>query len=164
MIRVLEETKDRRDLPLEIEDEMIDIDQTPEIEIGEKEALRNHPGNHHAITLRIEATDPLPRVDFRGILLVKVTEGEILEEEMSGILPEMAEADPTLGTGPEIHPYLTTEGHLLETVIIVEMGRRMIEMVVVIELFPRKDKEIEEEVRVEEEVEKLKKVKIVMVS
>ena len=83
---------------------------------------------------------------------------------MSGILPEMAEADPTLGTGPEIHPNLTTEGHLLETVIIVEMGRRMIEMVVVIELFPRKDKEIEEEVRVEEEVEKLKKVKIVMVS
>ena len=158
MIRVLEETKDKRDLPLEIEDEMIDIDQTPEIEIGEKEALRNHPGNHHAITLRIEATDPLPREDSRGILLVKVTEGEILEEEMSGILPEMAEADPTLGTGPEIHPYLTTEGHLLETVIIVEMGRRMIEMVVVIGLFPRKDKEIEEEMRVKEVLKKVKKV------
>ena len=154
MIRVLEETKDRRDLPLEIEDEMIDIDQTPEIEIGEKEALRNHPGNHHAITLRIEATDPLPR----GILLVKVTEGEILEEEMAGILPEMAEADQTLETGPEIHPNLTTEGHLLETVIIVEMGRRMIEMVIVIGLFPRKDKEIEQEVGVKEEVERVKKV------
>ena len=153
-----------RDPPLEIEDQMIDIGQTPEIEIGEKEALTNHPGNHHAITLRIEATDPLPGVGFRGILLVKITEGETLEEEMSGILPEKAEADPILGTGLEIHPYLTTEGHLLETVIIVEMGRRMIEMVVVIELFPRKDKEIEEEVRVEEEVEKLKKVKIVMVS
>ena len=146
------EMTDRRDLPLEIEDEMIDIDKTPEIEIEEKEALRNHPGNHHAITLRIEATDPLPREDFRGILLVKVTEGEILEEEMAGILPEMAEADQTLETGPEIHPTLTTEGHqiILETVIIVGMGRGMIEMDVVIEVFPRKDKEIEEEMRVEE--------------
>ena len=77
---------------------------------------------------------------------------------MAGILPEMAEADQTLETGPEIHPNLTTEGHLLETVIIVEMGRRMIEMVVVIGLFPRKDKEIEEEVRVKEEIDKVKKV------
>ena len=160
----MEEMKDRRDLPLEIEDQMIDIDQTPEIEIGEKEALRNHPDNHHAMTLRIEATDPLPRADFRGILLVKITEGEIQAEEVVGSLPEMAEADQTLETGPEIHPNLTTEGHLLETVITVEMGRGMIEMHVVIELFPRKDKETEEEVRVEEEVEKLKKVKIVMVS
>ena len=37
-------------------------------------------------------------------------------------------------------------------------------MDVVKELFPRKDKEIAEEVRVEEEEEKLKKVKVVMVS
>ena len=29
----MEEMKDRRDLPLEIEDQMIDIDQTLEIEI-----------------------------------------------------------------------------------------------------------------------------------
>ena len=97
---------------------------------------------------------------------MKVTEGEILAEEMAGILPEMAEADQTLETGPEIHPTLTTEGHqiILETVIIVGMGRGMIEMDVVIELFPRKGKEIKEEVRVEEKVEKLKKVKIVIVS
>ena len=162
----MEEMKDRRDLLLEIEDQMIDIDQTPEIEIGEKEALKNHPDHHHAITLRIEATDPLPRADFRGILLVKVTEGEILEEEVAGILREMATADQTLETGPEIHPNLTTEGHqiTLETEIIVGMGRGMIEKDVVIEVFPRKDKEIKEEVRVEEEVEKLKKVKIVMAS
>ena len=162
----MEEMKDRRDLPLEIEDQMIDIDQTPEIEIGEKEALGNHPDNHHAMTLRIEATDPLPRADFRGILLVKVTEEEIQAEEVAGILLEMAAADQTLETGPEIHPNLTTEGHqiTLETVIIVGMGRGMIEMDVVIEVFPRKDKEIKEEVRVEEEVETLKKVKIVMVS
>ena len=155
-----------RDPPLEIEDQMIDIGQTLEIEIGKKEAIKNHPDHHHAITLRIEATDPLPRADSRGILLVKVTEGEILEEEVAGILLEMAAADQTLETGPEIHPNLTTEGHqiTLETVIIVGMGRGMIEMDVVIEVFPRKDKEIEEEVRVEEEVEKLKKVKIVMVS
>ena len=158
MIRVLKETKDRIDLPLEIEEKMIDITQTPEIEIGEKEALTNHPGNHHAITLRTEATDPIPGVGFRGILLVKITEGETLEEEMSGILPEKAEADPTLGTGLEIHPCLTTEGHLLKTVIIVEIGRRMIGMVVVVELYPEKDKEIEEKVGVKEEEDKVEKV------
>ena len=162
----MEEMTDRRDLPLEIEDQMIDIDQTPEIEIGEKEALRNHPDHHHAMTLRIEATDPLLRADFRGILLVEVTEGEIQAEEVAGILLEMAAADQTLETGPEIHPNLTTEGHqiTLETEIIVGMGRGMIEKDVVIEVFPRKDKETKEEVRVEEEEETLKKVKIVMVS
>ena len=84
MIRVLKETKDRIDLPLEIEEKMIDITQTPEIEIGEKEALRNHPGNHHAITLRIEATDPLPRVGFRGILLVKIQKEKFWRKKCQG--------------------------------------------------------------------------------
>ena len=155
-----------RDPPLEIEDQMIDIGQTLEIEIGKKEAIKNHPDHHHAITLRIEATDQLPRADSRGIPLVTITEEEILEEEVAEILLETAAADQTLETGPEIHPNLTTEGHqiTLETEIIVGMGRGMIEMDVVIEVFPRKDKEIKEEVRVEEEEETLKKVKIVMVS
>ena len=162
----MEEMKDRRDLSLEIEDQMIDIDQTLGIKIGEKEALRNHPDHHHAMTLRIEATDPLLRADFRGILLVEVTEGEIQAEEVAGILLEMAAADQTLETGPEIHPTLTTEGHqiTLETEIIVGMGRGMIEKDVVIEVFPRKDKETKEEMKVVEEEETLKKVKIVMVS
>ena len=158
MIGVLKETKERIDLPLDMEGRMIDITQTPEIDRGKKEALPNHPGNHHEITLGTEATDPIPGVGFRGILLVKITEGETLEEEMSGILPEKAEADPILGTGLEIHPYLTTEGHLLKTVIIVEIGRRMIEMVVVVELYPRKGKEIEEKVGVKEEKDKVEKV------
>ena len=162
----MEEMKDRRDLPLEIEDQMIDIDQTPEIEIGEKEALRNHPDHHHAMTLRIEATDPLLRADFRGILLVEVTEGDTQAEGMAGILLEIAATDHTLETGLEINPNTTTEGQhiILETVTIVGKGRGMTEMDVVKELFPRKDKEIAEEVRVEEEEEKLKKVKVVMVS
>ena len=118
------------------------------------------------MTQRVEVTDPLPRADFKGILLVKVTEGEILTEEVAGILLEMAAADHTLETGPGIHPSLTTEGPPIVpvTAIIVGMGKGMIEIEVVKELFPRKDKETEEEVRVEEEVEKLKKVKIVMIS
>ena len=118
------------------------------------------------MTLRIEATDPLPREDFRGILLVKVTEGEIQAEEMAGILLEMAAADQTLETGPEIHPNLTTEGHqiILETVIIVGKGRGMTEMDVVKELHPGKEKEIVEEMKVVEEKEKQRKVKVVMVS
>ena len=106
----MEEMTDRRDLPLEIEDQMIDIDQTPEIEIGEKEALGNHPDNHHAMTLRIEATDPLLRADFRGILLVEVTEGDTQAEGMAGILLEIAATDHTLETGLEINPNTTMEG------------------------------------------------------
>ena len=155
-----------RDLPLEIEDQMIDIDQTPEIEIGEKEALKNHPDHHHAITLRIEATDQLPRADSRGILLVKITEEKALEEEVSEILPEKIEADQIPETGLEIHPNTIREGQqiILETDIIVGKGRGMTEMEVVKELFPRKGKETEEEVRVKEEEEKLKKVKVVMVN
>ena len=138
--------KDRRDLPLEIEDQMIDIDQTPEIEIGEKEALRNHPDNLHIMTQRAEVTDPLPRADSRGILLVKVTEGEILREEVAGILLEMVAADHNLQTGPGIHPSLTTEDPptVPVTAIIVGMGKRKIEI----------------EVRVEEGLDKLRKVKI----
>ena len=158
MIRVLKETKERIDLPIEMEERMIGITQTPEIDKGKKEALPNPPDNHHAITLGTEATDPIPGVDFRGILLVKITEEKALEEEMSEILPEKIEADQIPGTGLEIHPSLTTEGHLLKTVLIVEIGRRMIGMVVVVELYPEKDKEIEEEVGVKEEIDKVEKV------
>ena len=92
----MEEMKDRRDLSLEIEDQMIYIDQTPEIEIGEKEVLRNHPDHHHAMILRTEATDPLLREEIKGILLVEVTEGETQAEGMAGILLEIAATDHTL--------------------------------------------------------------------
>ena len=145
---------------------MKDIDQTPEMEVEEKKALRNHPDNLQAVTRRAEVTDPLPRADSRGILLVKVTEGEILREEVAGILLEMVAADHNLQTGPEIHPSLATEDPPTApvTAIIVGMIKRKIEIEVVKELFPRIGKETEEEVRVEEEVEKLKKVKIVIVS
>ena len=161
-IRVTEEKTEGKDPPLETEDQMKDIDQTPEIEVEEKEALRNHPDNLHAMTQRAEVTDPLPRADTRGILLVKVTEGEILREEVAGILLEMVAAQ----TGPGIHPSLTTEDPptVPVTAIIVGMGKRKIEIEVVKELFPKRGKETEEEVRVEEGVEKLKKVKIVMIS
>ena len=136
------------------------------MKVEKKKALKNHPDNLQAVTRRAEVTDPLPRADSRGILLVKVTEGEILREEVAGILLEMVAADHNLQTGPEIHPSLTTEDPptVPVTAIIVGMGKRKIEIEVVKELFPRKDKETEEEVRVEEEVEKLKKVKVVMVS
>ena len=49
------------------------------------------------------------------------------------------------------------------TAIIVGVGKRKIEIEVVKELFPKRGKETEE-VIVEEGVEKLKKVKIVMIS
>ena len=164
----MEEMKDKRDLSLEIEaeDQMIGIEQNPEIEIGEKEVSRNHPDHHHAMILRKEATDPLLREDHKGILLVEVTEGDIQAEGMAGILLEIAATDHTLETGLEINPNTTTEGQhiILETVTIVGKGRGMTEMDVVKELYPRKDKEIVEEMRVEEKKEKQKKVKVVMVN
>ena len=89
---------------------------------------------------------------------MKITEEKALEEEVSEILPEKIEADQIPETGLEIHPSLTTEGHLLKTVLIVEIGRRMIGMVVVVELYPEKDKEIEEKVGVKEEEDKVEKV------
>ena len=165
-IRVTEEKTEGKDPPLETEDQMKDIDQTPEIEVEEKEALRNHPDNLHTMTHRAEVTDPLPRADSKGILLVKVTEGEIMREKVAGTLLEMVAADHNPQTGPEIHPSLTTEDPptVPVTAIIVGMGKRKIEIEVEKELFPRKGKETEEEVRVEEEVEKLKKVKIAIVN
>ena len=119
----MEEMKDKRDLSLEIEaeDQMIVIEQTPEIEIGEKEVSRNHPDHLHAMILRKEATDPLLREDHKGILLVEVTEGDTQAEGMAGILLEIAATDHTLETGLEINPNTTEEGQLtiLETVTIV---------------------------------------------
>ena len=116
--------------------------------------------------LRKEVIDPLPREDHKGILHEEVTEGEIQAEGMAGILLEIAATDHTLETGLEINPNTIREGQqiILETVIIVGKGRGMTEMDVVKELYPRKDKEIVEEVRVEEEEEKQKKVKVVMVN
>ena len=161
------EMTDERDLSPEIEaDQMIIMEENPEIEIGEKEASRNHPDHHHAMILRIEDTDPLLREDHKGIFHVEVTEGEIQAEGMAGIILERAATDHTLEIGLEINPNTTMEGQpiILEPVTIVGKDRGMIEMDVVKEVFPRKDKEIKEEVRVEEEEETLRKVKVVMVS
>ena len=164
MIRVLKETKERIDLPIEMEERMIGITQiqgitqTPEIDKGKKEALPNPPDSLHAITRGTEATGLIPGADFRGILLVKITEEKTLEEEISENLPEKIEADQIPETGLEIHPNLPTEGHLLKTVLIVEIGRVMIEMVVVVEVYLEKDKEIEEKVGVKKEEDKVGKV------
>ena len=84
MIRVLKETKERIDLPLDMDGRMIDITQTPEIDRGKKEALPNHPGNHHGITLGTEATDPIPGVGFRGILLVKIQKEKFWRKKCQG--------------------------------------------------------------------------------
>ena len=75
----IEGMEDKIDLSLEIEaeDQMIVIEQNPEIEIGEKEVSRNLPDHHHAMILRKEVIDPLPREDHKGILHVEVTEWEI---------------------------------------------------------------------------------------
>ena len=161
-IRVTEEKTDGKDPPLETEDQMKDIDQTLEIEAEEKEALRNLPGNLHATTQRAEVTDPLPR----GILLVKVTEGEIMREKVTGTLLEMVEADHNQQTGTEIHPSLATEDPptALVTAIIVGMIKRKIGTEVEKEMFPKRGKEAEKEVIVEEGVDRLRKVKIVTVS
>ena len=160
----MKETKEGIDLPIEMEERMKGITQiqgitqTPEIGKEKKEALPNPLDSLHAITRGTEATGLLPGADFRGILLVKIIEERTLEEEVSEILPEKKEADQIPGTGLEIHPSLTTEGHLLKTVLIVEIGRRMIGMVEVVERYPEKDKEIEEKVGVKEEEDKVEKV------
>ena len=153
-IRVTEEKTDGKDPPLETEDQMKDIDQTLEIEAEEKEALRNLPGNLHATTQRAEVTDPLPR----GILLVKVTEGEIMREKVTGTLLEMVEADHNQQTGTEIHPSLATEDPptALVTAIIVGMIKRKIGTEVEKEMFPKRGKEAEKEVIVEEGADRLK--------
>ena len=89
---------------------------------------------------------------------MKIIEERTPEEEVSEILQEKIEADQIPEKGLEIHPNLPTEGHLLKTVLIVEIGRVMIGMVVVVEVYPEKDKEIEEKVGVKEEEDKVEKV------
>ena len=164
----MEEMEDERDpaLETETENQMMVTEQIPEIETGEKEASTDPPDQDHAMILDKEDTDPLLKEEPKEILLVEATVEGILVEGMEGIRLETAVTDHTLETGIEINPNTTTEGQhiILETVTIVGKGRGMTEMDVVKELFPRKDKEIAEEVRVEEEEEKLKKVKVVMVS
>ena len=161
------EMTDERDLSPEIEaDQMIIMEENPEIEIGEKEASRNLPDHHHAMILTKEVIDPLPREDHKGILHVEVTEGEIQAEGMAGIILERAATDLTLEIGLEINPNTTMEGQpiILEPVTIVGKDRGMIEMDVVKELHPEKDKETAEEMKVVEEKEKQRMVKVVMVS
>ena len=158
-----EMTKER-DLSPEIEtDQMIIMEETPEIEIGEKEASRNLPDHHHAMILTKEVIDPLPREDHKGILHVEVTEGEIQAE---GIILERAVTDLTLEIGLEINPNTTMEGQpiILEPVTIVGKDRGMIEMDGETELHPEKDKETAKEMKVVEGKEKQRMVKVVMVS
>ena len=78
----------------------------------------------------------------------------------------MVAADHNLQTGPEIHPSLATEDPPTApvTAIIVGMIKRKIEIEVVKELFPKRGKEAEKEVIVEEGVDRLRKVKIVIIS
>ena len=160
----MKETKEGIDLPIGMKErakgitQIQDITQTPEIGKEKKEASPNPPDSLHAITRGTEATGLIPGADFRGTLLVKIIEDKTLEEEVSEILQEKIQADQIPETGLEIHPNLPTEGHLLKTVLIVEIGRRMIGMVVVVELYPEKDKEIEEKVGVKEEEDKVEKV------
>ena len=86
----MKEMKEGIDLPIEMEERMKGITQiqgitqTPEIDIGKKEALPNPPDNHHAITLGTEATDPIPGVGFRGILLVKIQKEKFWRKKCQG--------------------------------------------------------------------------------
>ena len=161
------EMTDERDLSPEIEaDQMIIMEENPEIEIGEKEASRNLPDHRHAMILTKEVIDPLPRKDHKGILCEEVTEGKIQVEEVAGIILERATTDLTLETELAINPNTTVEGQpiILEPTTIVGKDRGMIEMDVVKELHPEKDKETAEEMKVVEEKEKQRMVKVVMVS
>ena len=161
------EMTEERDLSPEIEtDQMIIMEETPEIEIGEKEASRNLPDHRHAMILTKEVIDPLPREDHKGILREEVTEGKIQVEEVAGIILERATTDLTLETELTIDPNTTVEGQpiILEPVTIVGKDRGMIEMDGVTELHPEKDKEIAEEMKVVEGKEKQRMVKVVMVS
>ena len=164
MIKVLKETKEGIDLPIGMKErakgitQIQDITQTPEIGKEKKEASPNPPDSLHAITRGTEATGLIPGADFRGTLLVKIIEEKTLEEEVSEILQEKIEADKIPETGPEIHPNPPTEGHLLKTVLIIEIERVMIGMLVIAEVYLEKDKEIEEKVGVRKEENKVEKV------
>ena len=155
------------DLSPEIEaDQMIDMEGNPEIETGKKEASGSHPDHHHAMIPRKEVLDPLPREDHKGIHHGKVTEGEIQTEGMEEVIIERAATDHIQEIGQQINPSTTMEGHhtILETVTIVGKDRGMIEVDVVKELHPGKDKETAEEMKVVEEKEKQRMVKVVMLS
>ena len=161
------EVMDEIDLSQEIEeDQMINIEGNPEIETGKKEALGSHPDHHHAMIPRKEVLDPLPREDHKGIHHGKVTEEEIQTEGMAGVIIERAATDHILEIGQEINPSTTMEGHhtILEPVTIVGKDRGMIEVDVIEELHPGKEKETAEEMKVVEEKEKQKMVKVVMIS
>ena len=89
---------------------------------------------------------------------MKIIEEKTLEEEVSEILQEKIEADKIPETSLEIHPNPPTEGHLLKTVLIIEIERVMIGMLVIAEVYLEKDKEIEEKVGVRKEENKVEKV------
>ena len=161
------EMTEERDLSPEIEtDQMIIMEETPEIEIGEKEASRNLPDHRHAMILTKEVIDPLPKEDHKGILREEVTEGKIQVEEVAGIILERATTDLTLETELTIDPNTTVEGQpiILEPVTIVGKDRGMIEMDGVTELHQEKGKETAKEMKVVEGKEKQRVVKVVMVS
>ena len=161
------EVMDEIDLSQEIEeDQMINIEGNPETETGRKEALGSHPDRHHAMIPRKEVLDPLPMEDHKGIHHGIVTKEEIQTEGMAGVIIEKAATDHIQEIGQQISPSTIMEGRhtILEPVTIVGKDRGMIEVDVVKELHPGKDKETAEEMKVVEEKESKKMVKVVMLS
>ena len=141
---------------------MMVIEHDPEIEKGKKEVSIDHPDQGHVMILGKEATDPLLKEEPKGTLLVEVTVGDILVEGMAGIHLETAVTGHTLETGTEINHNTSTEGLRVipETVIIARMGRGMTETDVKEEVQVRKEKVMGEEMRIEEEREKLRNKKV----
>ena len=104
-------------------------------------------------------------VPGKEALLVEVTVGDILEEGITGNPLETAMTGQTQETGTEINHHTSTEGLRVipETVIIARMGRGMTETDVKEEVQVRKEKVMGEEMKVEEEKEKQRNKKVMII-
>ena len=144
---------------------MMATEQDLETGKEEEEVSKDLPNRGRVMIPGKEATDQLLMEEPKETLPVEVIVGDILEEGITGNPLETAMTGQTQETGTEINHQTSTEGLRVipETVIIARMGRGMTETDVKEEVQVRKEKVTGEEMRIEEEREKLrnKKVKIV---
>ena len=128
----------------------------------EQGVSKDLPNLGRVMILGKEATDQLLMEEPKETLLVEVIVGDILEEGITGNPLETAMTGQTQETGTEINHHTSKEGLQVipETVIIARMGRGMTETDVKEEVQVRREKVTGEEMRIEEEREKLRNKKV----
>ena len=131
----------------------------------EEEVSKDLPNRGRVMILGKEATDQLLMEEPKETLLVEVIVGDILEEGITGNPLETAMTGQILETGTQINHHTGTEGLRVtpETVIIARMGRGMTETDVKEEVQVRKEKVMGEEMKVEEEKEKQRNKKVMII-